>query len=635
MQPGLTLVSWTSSLLEGFIQSFSETVKAYVGAFDRAIEIHTNCIVKNTYLVGDRLTCTNVVPTNCSTGCFLDSYQQCFSRECEGLQLKQKSIVCACNEVQTIFSHHLIDKLGIPSSQLQEEMEKYKLICLHRFQMAVASALIKCIEYLSTLVLREADSRISFHAMEDCEFGNSCLFNANVILQSGQASIEPKLDHCKKSLIRVIRAIVSLPEKLQESDANLEDSPSNIEAFIASEFIQYQFIDIYGHLRNSMEQALDNIQSSFDRLHDTVSSYLIELGEQASWISQIGKDPEYTIASDEDIYIIEERIDSLTKYQFEIDQIPERIQICGSMMLCMGQFKTSLQNKLDKAQVLLLEELNRYGIQRMKDSEAYCSILAGKLVKPIENIQEFAEMIKILSEVRHAEAKLEMAVVTVGDISETLTRHCTRNKCPKIPTMDALLEQRSNLIELTKKCSLKVEMSQLEFMEHVREESSIMRSKAKSISESWKLHGPDAPGLSPEDAANKITEFKPMIEEFVKRRYELYLGESLFGFGETEFEEVNDIVSCVGDYEHLYGLYVTVMQTLEKAMLQSWETAKSNLEGLISQLQEYSVLVTQLPKTMKEKEPYQVLKTRLDEFFATVTLLQGLAHPMVKDRFVS
>lgn len=75
--------------------------------------------------------------------------------------------------------------------------------------------------------------------------------------------------------------------------------------------------------------------------------------------------------------------------------------------------------------------------------------------------------------------------------------------------------------------------------------------------------GPTAPGITPREASDRLNLFQTQFDD-LWRRYQTYTdGESLFGLTVTAYDELNRIRKELNLLQKLYGLYNTVIDSID------------------------------------------------------------------------
>ena len=139
-----------------------------------------------------------------------------------------------------------------------------------------------------------------------------------------------------------------------------------------------------------------------------------------------------------------------------------------------------------------------------------------------------------------------------------------------------------------------------------------------------------AEGVSPHEASNGLNIFQARFDELWKR-YQIFTeGEDLFGLPVTEYAELVRIKKELNLLQKLYGLYNTVMDSIDGYYDILW--AEVDIEKINSELLDFQNKCRKLPKALKEWQAFIDLKKKIDNFNEACPLLEMMANKAMLDR---
>lgn len=160
------------------------------------------------------------------------------------------------------------------------------------------------------------------------------------------------------------------------------------------------------------------------------------------------------------------------------------------------------------------------------------------------------------------------------------------------------------------------------------------------------------PGLHPREASERLTTFQAQFDE-LWAKYQTYSGgEKLFGMSITEYPALVNVRKELGLLQKLYGLYNTVIDTIDSYYDILWTEVRCsvygytrlsikwclimntqvNIEKINTDLIEFQNRCRKLPKGLKEWQAFIDLKKKIDDFNETCPLLELMANKAMKDR---
>ncbi|CAN0142261.1 unnamed protein product, partial [Pylaiella littoralis] len=159
-----------------------------------------------------------------------------------------------------------------------------------------------------------------------------------------------------------------------------------------------------------------------------------------------------------------------------------------------------------------------------------------------------------------------------------------------------------------------------------------LKEDVRKFRREWESSGPMVQGISPLEAVERLRRFKEEMQ-LRERTAEMYTaGEELFALKITTHSELVKIKkeSCLLD--QLYGLYMDVLQTLERYREVLWTSAGEELAAMSEMVASFDSRCRKMPKKLREWEAFQVLLRKITDFQEILPIIENLRKPSIKPR---
>jgi dynein heavy chain len=145
-------------------------------------------------------------------------------------------------------------------------------------------------------------------------------------------------------------------------------------------------------------------------------------------------------------------------------------------------------------------------------------------------------------------------------------------------------------------------------------------------------NGPMAPGITPQEAIDRLRRYHEELELFERRQTVHHAGQVLFAVPKTPFGELDTTQRELALLDTLYGTYKEVVdrETEWRSML--WVQVPGKLEAMLKDVEGFSLRCKRMPATLRGWEAFKELKHRIEDLQMKLPLFASLAKPAIRDR---
>ncbi|CBN78680.1 dynein heavy chain [Ectocarpus siliculosus] len=159
-----------------------------------------------------------------------------------------------------------------------------------------------------------------------------------------------------------------------------------------------------------------------------------------------------------------------------------------------------------------------------------------------------------------------------------------------------------------------------------------LKEDVRKFRREWETSGPMVQGISPLEAVERLRRFKEEMQ-LRERTAEMYTaGEELFALKITAHPDLIKIKKESSLLDQLYGLYMDVLQTLERYREVLWTSAGDELVAMSEMVASFDSRCRKMPKKLREWEAFQVLLRKITDFQEVLPIIENLRKPSIKPR---
>ncbi|KAH0518122.1 Dynein heavy chain 8, axonemal [Microtus ochrogaster] len=295
-------------------------------------------------------------------------------------------------------------------------------------------------------------------------------------------------------------------------------------------------------------------------------------------------------------------------FEQEIDEL-KPIIVVGALELHTEPMKLALSIEAKAWKMLLCRYLNEEYKKKMSDMITFINEYLKKLSRPIRDLDDVRFAMEALSCIRDNEIQMDMTLGPIEEAYGILNRfevEVTKEESEGVDT----LRYSFNKLQ-SKAVSVQDELVQVQpkFKSNLLESVEVFREDVNNFTEAY-------------ETAN----FDDLWRKFVTYSS----GEQLFGLPVTDYEVLHKIRKELNLLQKLYGLYDTVMGSISGYYEILWGDV--DIEKINAELLEFQNRCRKLPKGLKDWQAFLDLKKRIDDFSESCPLLEMMTNKAMKQR---
>uniref|UniRef100_A0A8C5KN64 Dynein, axonemal, heavy chain 8 n=1 Tax=Jaculus jaculus TaxID=51337 RepID=A0A8C5KN64_JACJA len=316
-------------------------------------------------------------------------------------------------------------------------------------------------------------------------------------------------------------------------------------------------------------------------------------------------------------------------FEQEIDEL-KPIIVVGALELHTEPMKLALSIEAKAWKMLLCRYLNEEYKKKMSDMIAFINEYLKKLSRPIRDLDDVRFAMEALSCIRDNEIQMDMTLGPIEEAYGILNRFEVEVTKEESEAVDTLRYSFNKL--QSKAVSVQDELVQVQpkFKSNLLESVEVFRDDVTNFAEAYELEGPMVPNIPPQEASNRLQIFQANFDDLWRKFVTYSSGEQLFGLPVTDYEVLHKTRKELNLLQKLYGLYDTVMSSISGYYEILWGDV--DIEKINAELQEFQNRCRKLPKGLKDWQAFLDLKKRIDDFSESCPLLEMMTNKAMKQR---
>uniref|UniRef100_H2S7P3 Dynein axonemal heavy chain 5 n=1 Tax=Takifugu rubripes TaxID=31033 RepID=H2S7P3_TAKRU len=273
---------------------------------------------------------------------------------------------------------------------------------------------------------------------------------------------------------------------------------------------------------------------------------------------------------------------------------------------------------------------NRKYQSEMEQIFAFVDEAGKKLNRQIKDLDDIRIAMAALKEIRDHQITIDFQVGPIEESYAMLHKYglsVAKEEADKVDTLrytwDKLLSRNSELQN-------ELFALQPKFRGELTRNVEAFQEDCHQFYLDYEKDGPMVLGIAPQDASDRLIMFQNRFDNLFRKYITYTGGEELFGIPVTQYPQLLDIKKQLILLQKLYGLYNTVIETVNGYYDILW--ADINIEKINNELLDFQTRCRKLPGAMKEWQAFLDLKQTIDDFNECCPLLELMSNKAMMTR---
>ena len=613
IRPGMTTLTWTSMNIDSYIQSVQTGLTNFEDLLANLNDIIENRIEKNLHHVG-RCMLVYLPSDGRFTLDEFEQHQEVYTKDIlRFLQAKNTEIETAVldlvNQITNYPLHQNIQPVG--REQFDSIRKHYEKLMYH--------ALLQC----SKSSLAAIQKRMCAKGSTGFLFVEQPFFELDVQLSVPSVRLVPSLEEIQRCINNTARSVIwcskSVVEWGQLSVESVEDKVDFFEKIGRDKQIVRSILLLTGALQGVKNKVNDYLAgfSKYDWLWKDDMEY--------AYRKFIEKNP--------DIEDFERELSQFVHIEHEIRDIGTLFNI-GALSLNTNNLKSQLTSEASQWKVQYSDKVHKQALLQMDNLLDNIKFTQQKLGKDVNSLESLRYVMNVLKDIRERESTIENEIAPILDMYDMLDHYLPSGVIQK-DEMDKKSIIRSSwrkLVEVAEHRSDDLSQIQGGFKTQLVTDVREFFGDVMSFRVSFVSEGPMVAAIKPKEAVERLRRFKNELDIRVHKEEILQAGEELFAMRPTEYPELVQTKKEMVLLDQLYGLYIEVVDTMDRYRNQTWAESVEGVALMAEKLGEFENRKNRLPMKLRDWDAYEDLKNELTSFQDILPLLEELSKPSIKQR---
>uniref|UniRef100_A0A8B9DK17 Dynein axonemal heavy chain 5 n=1 Tax=Anser cygnoides TaxID=8845 RepID=A0A8B9DK17_ANSCY len=318
-----------------------------------------------------------------------------------------------------------------------------------------------------------------------------------------------------------------------------------------------------------------------------------------------------------------------SQLEMQIRELPNH-HVLESVDIATESLKISLIQECRSRQRTFGLALNKKSATDMDEIYSFIENLSKRLSRPIQDLDDVRGAMEALKEIRENEIRIDMTVGPIEESYSVLHKYNLLFQDGNTERVDGLAYAWKNLNTQ----ALQVEDLLLKVQPSMK--TDLLNGVQKFQIDTAEFYndydekGPSAENVPPHEASDRLQIFQAKFDELWRKYISLSGGEELFGLPITEYPELHKIKRELSLLQKLYSLYNSVIDNINGYNEMLWNDL--NIEKINNELLDFQNKIRKLPKALKERQAFQDLKKKIDDFAESCPLLEMMANKAMMSR---
>ncbi|KFQ24224.1 Dynein heavy chain 8, axonemal, partial [Merops nubicus] len=326
---------------------------------------------------------------------------------------------------------------------------------------------------------------------------------------------------------------------------------------------------------------------------------------------------------------IKEEILRYAMFEEEVENL-KPIILLGPIELHTGPLKRALAIEAKAWKVLLCRYLNEEYKKKMTDMMSFITAYLKKLSKPLHDLDDVRFAMEALSTIRDNDIQMDMTLGPIEEAYAILHRFGIEVTKEESEGVDSLRYSFKKLQTNAGRVQDELIQVQPKFKSNLLESVAVFQEDLSNFEVSYETEGPMVPGIPPQEASKRLQIFQSNFDDLWRKFITCSSGEQLFGLPVTNYEVLHKIRKELGLLQKLYGLYDTVINSIDGYYEILWTDI--DIEKINAELLDFQNRCRRLPKGLQCWQAFLDLKKKIDDFSECCPLLELMTNKAMKQR---
>lgn len=606
ISPALNLMTWTSMNVPQFIASFSETLDKFESLVKQTNDIIKNRIEVNLEFVASLMFLAAAADRTFALADFKETQTTQIALCTKALIAKNVEIERAVDDlINTVTSY----PVGEEPATEQIDINFVKLHFCHAMYFALLAATKTSLETLK--------NRISAGK-------GTPLFQIELSLNVHDVVATPGAAEVQAAVQAVAVEILQANKQLVDWGIDSTGRPRTPVPFFNKLTADKNLAVVLLLLTGALADTKTQVNACFKKY------------DKYSWLWMQNPEATYSKFVEEKKPILEDFLSELQRFGSLSEQLASIPPTDNVGSLCFNTEKLINQFKSECGQwtYQYSEKLHQ---EAKKDMEHTTELMAELMAKLERDTKDFIGVKFVMdgqAEIRETQSWIQAKFASIIERYNMLENFLPTGAMSK-DEMDAksvLTKQWSDILTVSAKVMTRINEVAPGFKTDLITSVEDFQVAVKTFRKDYDDNGPMVSGTVPKEAITRLGKYKREFES-LNRKHELYNGgEKLFGLPQLEYPDLVQTNKELGLLDRLYGLYQSVISTLDEYKSIPWSEVVSNVQQMNDTVESFNAKCRTLPKSLKGWPAYLELNSTIEDFIQVLPLLMELSKPSMRDR---
>ena len=587
--PGLTLLTWNSLNIDGFIESVKSALKGLRELLSRVTDCNVNRIKANIERISQHVLVLLLTEGECTCEVYWEKQNEYVKKQVESIAVRSADVNRACSD--------LLDLVACTDDSTAAA-----------FKQHCGDAIIDALSRALLLSLRKFRQRL----------GQVCpLFAIELQLVVPSITPYPPLSTVQSTISDVSASMLECMKQLY----SWWSSPS---------MCIYDIVSSNGAVNVGMTEVSNSAMKDLKAVVADCSAQYQHLS--FLWTQNPQEEYEAFVSSNPSQWEHKLQLQLFLDIEKSLATMP--LEICaGAVSLKTLGLHSVLRGEVCTWKSTFGSSLHHKALTEMSSLEERLKSLGDRLpTQAVTLLEEVGPVLDILQVIRDLEMEWDRLFSQVEEEYAVLASYAVTVLADEVDRLERLPVRWKKLLSSAQAANASL-LAQKNLLMGILESGteSFIAEDGKFISD-WNTNGPMVDGLDPLEASERLCKFQRNIESRLRRKAIYTIGHQLFGSRPLDYPGLSHVERQISLLEPLYSLYIDVLSAAKTYGAQLWSDIVPQLPVLAADIGEFTKRSKKLARGLNEWQPQKDCRKAVEDLQEMVPLLQGLALDAIKPR---